>query len=161
MRSILSFLALTLLFAACKTEDDSAPCTTTPAAAGLAFRLVDNGGNDLLRGGRNGVEISQPCRTGGTLEPLYPMYPIAGGTDSATILGFRNLETPEYGTGLGECYRIYFRFPGGDEDTVDWHYRLDGTKNCKQPTIDYMSYNGLQAVRESAFGRAYYRLVKR
>jgi hypothetical protein len=161
MSRVLCALALLgFFFAACNKEAPET-CITVPAAQGIVFRLVDNvNGADLLKGGRTGVTIDQPCRTT-PLVPDYKMYPITGTNDSATILGFGNLATPEYGTGLAECYRILFTFPGGDVDTVDWHYRIDQSGDCKRQTIDYMTYNGQNAIMESSFGRMYYRLVKK
>ncbi len=158
-RFLCSLAVISVLFASCnKNAPDT--CITVPAAQGIAFRLVDNAGVDLLQGGRAGVTVDQPCRT----VPLvtdYKSYLITGSADSATILGFGNLQNPEYGTGNAECYRIYFRFPSGDEDTVDWHYRIDQSGDCIRQTIDYMTYNGVKADQESNFGRTYYRLVKR
>jgi hypothetical protein len=159
-RLLFSFIALTIIIAGCK-KDEPATCITVPASQSIAFRLVDSNGVDLLRGGQAGVTVEQPCRGAITLQTDYKTYPVTGSSDTATILGFGNLQTPEYGTGQAECYRILFRFPSGDQDTVDWHYRQDINGECIRQTIDYMSYNGLQAAPETSFGRTYYRLVKR
>jgi len=161
MYRFLCSLALLGIFVAGCNKDAPETCITVPAAQGIVFRLVDNkNGGDLLKGGRAGITVDQPCRT----VPLvsdYKMYPITGTNDSATILSFGNLATPEYGTGLAECYRILFTFPDGDQDTVDWHYRIDQSGDCKRQTIDYMTYNGQNAIQETSFGRTYYRLTKK
>lgn len=103
--------------------------------------------------------ITQPCRSN-LLFYKFKDYRIPGSTDSGTVISFSNLRTPEHGEG-GECFRIYFNWVTDDEDTVDWHYRMEEVNGCNMQVIDYLSFNGIQALKKTDYAHEYYELVKR
>ena len=145
------------LIAGCKKE--STPCNSLSAGVGLEFRITDTSGNDLVYALNDTLIISQPCNNS-YLTVQFSNYRISGRIDSATVISFGNLRTPEYAE-PGECYRILFNWPNDDVDTVDWHYQIDELDGCKIRVIDYLSYNGLQALKKTDYAHEYYQLVKR
>jgi hypothetical protein len=155
------FLALIAAFCimtgACKPKSKS--CNYLPAGVGLEFRIVDTGGRDVLYATRDTPLIIQPCRST-PLTRLFKDYRVPGGADSGTIISFGNLRTPEYAE-PSECYRIYFNWINDDEDTIDWHYRIEEVDGCNMQIIDYMSYNGIQAKKKNDYAHEYYECVKR
>ena len=140
-------------------QKEPTPCHYLPAGIGLEFRVVDTAGNDLVYALKDTLIVSQPCNNS-YLTYQFKDYRIPGTTDTGTVISFGNLRTPEYAE-PGECYRILFNWPNDDEDTVDWHYRIDELDGCKLQVIDYLSYNGLQAVKKTDYAHEYYQLVKR
>lgn len=158
MRPVLLLLIAGLyLVEGCKKESNS--CNYLPAGVGLEFRITDTFGNDLVYALKDTLITSQPCHNV-YLTTQFKDYRIPGGTDSGTVISFGNLRTPEYGES-NECYRILFTWPNDDEDTVDWHYRIEELDGCKLQVIDYISYNGTQAVKKTDYVHEYYQLVKR
>lgn len=155
--SLLILLSLTGMLSACKKEEP-AKCLPVIAGTDLRFRIVDSSDADVLYRQQKTPVISQPCRTTPLVTNLY-RYAV-GNNDSATIISFGNLNTPAYADGV-TCFRILFNWDGGDEDTVDWHYRIDEQDpGCVVQTIDYVAFNGIQARRISEGSRPHYILVK-
>ena len=155
------FLALIVAFctmiAACKLKPT--PCNPLPAGEGLEFRIVDTGGRDILVATHDTPQIYQPCRVL-PLTRQFKSYRIPGGTDTGTIISFGNIRTPEYGE-PGECFRIYINWINDDQDTVDWHFKIEEVDGCNLQIIDYMSYNGKQAERKNDYAHEYYQFLKR
>jgi len=155
------FLVLIAVFCvvteSCK--QNSNPCNPLAAGVGLEFRIVDTGGRDVLFATKDTPLIIQPCRPN-EVTRQFKEYRVPGGSDSGTIISFGNLRTPEPGE-ASECYRIYFNWINDDEDTVDWHYRIEDVNGCNTQIIDYISYNGIQAVRKNDYIHEYYQFVKR
>jgi hypothetical protein len=150
-------LAFWILGAACKVKPK--PCNSLAAGVGIEFRIVDTGGHDVLFTTKDTPLIVQPCRSN-ALTRQFKDYRIPGSTDTGTIISFGNIRTPEYGE-PSECYRIYLNWINDDEDTVDWHYRIEEVNGCNMQIIDYMSYNGIQAERKNDYAHEYYQFVKR
>ena len=165
MRRLFSLLIVGIFVAGgCKKESE--PCNSLAAAVGLEFRVVDTAGNDLVHALMDTAYISndtlilrQPCNSS-YLTTIYKDYRIPGRTDTGTVISFGNLRTPDYGE-PSDCYRIIFNWPNDDEDTVDWHYRIDEVEGCKMQIIDYLSFNGAQALKKTDYAHEYYQLIKR
>lgn len=128
-----------------------------PAGAGLTFRIFDSSGKDLLYTDSLKPGVYQPCRED-SLRTNFKSYRIPGSSDSGTVMAFSNLNTPAPGSS-GECFRLFVNWPG-DQDTIDWHYRVDLEGNCKFQIIDYISYNGIQAIKKTDYAQEYYALTK-
>jgi hypothetical protein len=156
LRYLLSVCFLFIIIASC--DKDEPHCPRLPAGAGLSFRIVDTTGKDLVFGIAETPYVEQPCRDD-SLITFFRNYRIPGRTDSGTVIAFNNLMTPEYGSG-STCFRIYFNWNNNDQDTVDWHYRLETDGDCTMQIIDYMSFNGIQAKKKTDYAAEYYELVK-
>lgn len=156
--SLLSLLSV-LFFVACHKGGGS-NCVETPAGNDLKFRFTDSSGNDLLAGktailDANSLLAHQPCATE-NLENIFTHT--LSGRDSIITLRFKNFQTPAYGS-PGKCFRVFFNW-GADEDTLDWHYKMDESGDCKVQIVDYMNYNGNPAKFISNSGASYYQCIK-
>lgn len=154
----LLILGICSLLAACTKSEDDRPCNVMPAGSALRFRITNTAGKDFIYANGSNPDISQPCRTT-PLVPAFIPYEIPGTTDTGILISFIGIRTPTYGE-AGECFRIFFSWVSGDVDTVDWHYRIEEADGCARQTIDYLSYNGIQAEFKNDTRYSYYRLIK-
>lgn len=156
----LMLLLSVFLFLSCH-KGNGANCVETPAGDNLKFRFTDSSGNDLLAGPKaildeHSLVAHQPCSTIG-LENIFTSS--LSGRDSIVTLRFKNFQTPVYGA-PGNCFRVFFDWSATDQDTLDWHYKIDESGGCKQQIVDYMNYNGVQAKFISGNGANYYQCIK-
>jgi hypothetical protein len=157
--NILMLIACMLaLLTACEKQPDTQLCDSPAAGSALRFRITDASGNDYLHINKVEPEITQPCRTT-PLVPIFITYEVPGTTDSGVLIHFLDMRTPELGEGSA-CFRIFFKWSGGNIDTLDWHYNEEESGGCRKQTISRVSYNGKDATYRNDGRYGYYVLVK-